>query len=57
MPLLLLDPAPGVEFVGAGLGARSFIDGYRVRNTADPARYFQNCRDYRKLIEKVEEAE
>ena len=55
VPPLLLDPAPGVEYVGAGLGARSFIDGYRVRNTADPARYFQNCRDYRKLIEKVEE--
>lgn len=55
VPLLLLDPAPGVEFVGAGLGARSFIDGCRVRGTVDPARYFQNCRDWRKLVEQVEE--
>ncbi len=57
VPLLLLEPGQGSEYVGAGLGARSLIDGYRVQSTADPARYFQNCRDSRSLIERVEKAE
>ena len=57
VPLLLLEPGKGSEYVGAGLGARSLIDGYRVQSTADPARYFQNCRDCRSLIEHVESAE
>ena len=55
VPRLLLDPAPGAEYVGAGLGARSLIDGYRVRNTADPARYRRCCGSYRELAVRVEE--
>ena len=56
VPRLLLDPPPEVEYVGAGLGASSFIDGYRVRNTADPALYRRRCASYRDLIVNVTEA-
>ena len=55
VPPLLPDPAAGTEYMGAGLGAVSFIDGYRVRNTADPALYRRCCASYRDLIVSVTE--
>lgn len=55
VPRLLLDPPSGAEYVGAGLGARSRIDGYRVKNTADPERYRRCCGSCRQLVVQVEE--
>ena len=55
VPPLLLDPPPGTEYVGAGLGAFSRIDGYRIRSTVDSERYRRCCGSYRQLIVGVEE--
>ena len=44
VPLLLLDPAPQGEYVGAGLGARSRIDGFLTRGCPDWNTYKSKCR-------------
>ena len=53
VPRLLLEPAG--EYIGAGLGARSRIDGFRVQSTADPALYQRRCASWRELITSVTE--
>lgn len=54
IPFSLQELSRTDEYVGAGLGAISQIDGYRMQNTTDPAYYRDHCREYRNLIRSVE---
>ena len=52
--LLLME---GVSCLGMGVGARSFYDGYAVRNTNNLKRYISNAGDYEKITAQVAEAD
>jgi oxygen-independent coproporphyrinogen-3 oxidase len=45
----------GMEFVGLGLGARSFIDGFVYTNTTDLDYYLTNSADFEKITTDVVE--
>jgi len=54
VPLILLPPAENAEYVGAGPGARTRIDGVLARNTADFEAYCRDCGDWRRLVVRAE---
>ena len=56
VPRLLLPPAADTEYVGAGPGAVSRIDGFTVHSTPDFETWCRSCGDWRKLVVKAEPA-
>ena len=54
VPRLLLPLPADAEYVGAGPGAVSRIDGFAVHNTADFETWCRNCGDWRRLVVKAE---
>ena len=54
VPRLLLPLPADAEYVGAGPGAVSRIDGFTVHNTADFEVWCRNCGDWRQLVVKAE---
>ena len=55
IPPILMEEGEETEYVGAGLGSVSVIDGFRVKNTIDPEKYDRCCDDYRLLMEECRE--
>ena len=47
----------GASCLGMGVGAKSFYDGYVVRNTNNLKRYISNAGDYEKITAQVSEAD
>ena len=55
VPPILQMPTPETEYLGAGIGAKSRIDGFRVHNTSDWETYKKQSFYYRRLITEVYE--
>ena len=49
----ILNPLPGQEVVGIGLGAKGFIDGFCIENTTSWDRYRAKASCYRDIIARV----